>query len=298
MARFLLCQNVDNDNPRNARVCTYARMSDMETNRTSHTQGDSGTPGRKPQGEEGPEFSTVSYGWQPVQFASIDEASATPGTHMNARQNHDVREYSTGEEIANSITHGLGIALAVAAIPITVVLAVKHGGGIALAAALIYSISMLMEYTASTMYHALTNRPAKKVFKVIDHASIYLFIAGSYTPYCLLTLANDQGLMLCIGVWVLAIVGVAVEAFWVFRPRWISAVIYLLLGWCVVWFLPPLIANLALPGLVLLAAGGVCYSIGCIFYVLKKIPYMHSVFHLWVLAGSILQFLSIVFYVF
>ena len=277
----------------------YVRMGVMDTNNTSHTQPE--TPKAPGLGAEddGPWPEVVSYGWQPVQFDSVDEASSASGSHMNARHHREVREYSTGEEIANSITHGIGIALAIIAIPVTVVLAVTHGGGgVALAAALIYSISMLLEYTASTMYHALTHRAAKKVFKVIDHASIYLFIAGSYTPYCLLTLGNSQGIGLCIGVWVLAIVGVAIEAFWVFRPRWISAVIYLLLGWCVVWFLPALVQSLALPGLILLAAGGVCYSIGCIFYVLKKIPYMHSVFHVWVLAGSILQFLSIAFYVF
>ena len=184
-----------------------------------------------------------------------------------------------------------------AAIPICVVIAVSHGGGVALAAALIYTISMLLEYLASTLYHALVPLPAKKVFKVLDHSAIYLFIAGSYTPFCLITLANSNGLFLCIGVWALAIVGIAFEAFWVYRPRWISAVIYLLLGWCVVGFLPALVSSLAFPGLMLLLAGGICYSIGCVFYVLKKIPYMHTVFHLWVLAGSILQFLSIVLYV-
>ncbi|MDO5358003.1 MAG: hemolysin III family protein [Slackia faecicanis] len=213
------------------------------------------------------------------------------------RSKKNVREYTVGEEIANSISHGIGALLAIAAIPICVVTAVSHGGGVALAAALIYTISMLLEYVASTLYHALVPIPAKKVFKVIDHSAIYLFIAGSYTPFCLITLADSNGMLLCLAVWALAIVGVALEAFWVFRPRWISAVIYLLLGWCVVGFLPPLIASLPFPGLMLLLAGGICYSIGCIFYVLKKVPYMHTVFHVWVLAGSVLQFLSIVLYV-
>ncbi|MFR4802182.1 MAG: PAQR family membrane homeostasis protein TrhA [Eggerthellaceae bacterium] len=205
------------------------------------------------------------------------------------------REYTVGEEIANSISHGIGAALAVAAIPICVVIAVSHGGGVALAAALIYTISMLLEYLASTLYHALVPLPAKKVFKVLDHSAIYLFIAGSYTPFCLITLANSNGLLLCIGVW--RSPSWALLRGFGYRPRWISAVIYLLLGWCVVGFLPALVSSLAFPGLMLLLAGGICYSIGCVFYVLKKIPYMHTVFHLWVLAGSILQFLSIVLYV-
>ena len=297
--RSVMCQNVDKQKPFLNALSSYARMRDMNTQNTAHThQGTTDVSGLSSE-DDGSQPHLVSYGWQPVQFDSIGDKGSASSSRMNACQHREVREYSTGEEIANSITHGIGVALAIIAIPVTVVLAVKHGGGgVALAAALIYSISMLLEYTASTMYHALTNRSAKKVFKVIDHASIYLFIAGSYTPYCLLTLGNSQGICLCAGVWILALVGVAIEAFWVFRPRWVSAVIYLLLGWCVILYLPPLIANLALPGLILLAVGGVCYSIGCVFYVLKKIPYMHSVFHLWVLAGSILQFLSIVFYVF
>ena len=135
------------------------------------------------------------------------------------------------------------------------------------------------------------------MFKVLDHSCIYLFIAGSYTPFCLITLSADGGMWLCVFVWAVALAGVACEAFWVFRPRWISAALYLLLGWCVVWFLPPLVANLAAPGLWLLVGGGVCYTVGCVFYVLKKVRYMHSIFHLWVLAGSVLQFLAIALYI-
>lgn len=210
---------------------------------------------------------------------------------------HSVREYSTGEEIANSISHGVGILLAIAAIPILVVRALEDGGGIYLFAALVYALTMLLEYTMSTLYHAITVERAKRVFKVLDHSCIYLFIAGSYTPFCLISLADSGGQWLCAFVWLVALAGVACEAFWVFRPRWVSAVLYLLMGWCVVWFLPALVEAIPGPGLWLLVGGGICYSIGCIFYVLKKVPYMHSLFHLWVLAGSILQFLAISMYV-
>lgn len=209
----------------------------------------------------------------------------------------NVREYTVGEEIANSVTHGLGILLALAAIPFITVRAVADGGGIYLIAGLVYAFSMLLEYAMSTLYHAVTVEKAKKVFKVLDHSCIYLFIAGSYTPFCLISLANSGGVWLCGFVWIVAFAGVACEAFWVFRPRWISAVLYLLMGWCVVWFLPALMEAIPGPGLWLLVGGGLCYSIGCIFYVLKKVPYMHSIFHLWVLAGSILQFLAISLYV-
>lgn len=242
--------------------------------------------------------------WTPSQFkprnlAEMREKADEPAnTYGNAaRKKRNVREYTLGEEIANSITHGLGIALAIAAIPILVVIAVGNGSGIRLFAALVYTITMVLEYTMSTLYHAIAVEKAKRVFKVLDHSCIYLFIAGSYTPFCLVSLVDSGGIWLCLFVWIVALAGVACEAFWVFRPRWISAVLYLLLGWCVIWFLPALIAAIPAPGLWLLVGGGVCYSIGCIFYVLKKIPYMHSIFHLWVLAGSILQFLAIALYV-
>lgn len=212
-------------------------------------------------------------------------------------KDHNVREYTVGEEIANSVSHGLGILLALAAIPFITMRAVADGGGIYLTAGLVYTFSMLLEYTMSTLYHAVTVEKAKKVFKVLDHSCIYLFIAGSYTPFCLISLADSGGVWLCAFVWIVAFAGVACEAFWVFRPRWISAVLYLLMGWCVVWFLPALMDAIPGPGLWLLVGGGLCYSVGCIFYVLKKVPYMHSIFHLWVLAGSILQFLAISLYV-
>lgn len=221
--------------------------------------------------------------------------TAEPGNSRKSDQS--VYEYTIGEEIANSVTHGIGALLAIAAIPICVVTAVGSGGGLHLLAALVYSIFMLLEYVMSTLYHALRPQRAKRVFKVLDHSFIYLFIAASYSPYCLITLAQGWGIPLFIFVWVVALIGVAAEAFWVFRPRWISAVLYLLLGWSVIVFVPDLYALLPAPGFWLLLAGGLCYSVGCIFYVLKKVPYMHSIFHVWILAGSICQFLSIVLFV-
>ncbi len=253
---------------------------------------------------ETPAAPAAPHAWTPSQFKPRDLSKARAyrnepaETSANeANRKHNVREYTLGEEIANSISHGIGALLAIAAIPILVVKAVSHGGGILLFAALVYTLTMLLEYTMSTLYHALAVDKAKRVFKVLDHSCIYLFIAGSYTPFCLISLADSNGIVLCAFVWVLAVIGVACEAFWVFRPRWISAVLYLALGWSIVGFLPALIQAIPAAGLWLLVAGGLCYSIGCIFYVLKKIPYMHSIFHLWVVAGSVLQFLAIALYV-
>ncbi|MEG0015543.1 MAG: hemolysin III family protein [Gordonibacter sp.] len=242
--------------------------------------------------------------WTPSQFKPRDfavahehrnEVASTSASATNKQ--HNVREYTLGEEIANSVTHGIGALLAIAAIPLLVVRALDDGGGIYLFAALVYALTMLLEYTMSTLYHAIAVDKAKRVFKILDHSCIYLFIAGSYTSFCLITLGDVGGVWLCAFVWAVALAGVACEAFWVFRPRWISAALYLLLGWSVVWFLPQLVALMPAPGLWLLLIGGVCYSLGCIFYVLKKIPYMHSIFHLWVLAGSACQFFAIALFV-
>lgn len=213
------------------------------------------------------------------------------------RKKRNVREYTLGEEIANSITHGIGAALAIAALVLLIVRAVSDGAGVYLFAALVYGIAMLVEYLMSTLYHAIAHDGAKRVFKVLDHSCIYLLIAGTYTPYCLITLGDVGGVWLAAFVWVVAVVGIACEAFWTFRPRWISAVIYVLMGWCVVAFLPQLFELLPTAGFWLLAAGGISYTVGAVFYILKKVPYMHSVFHLFVLAGSILQFLSVILYV-
>ena len=247
---------------------------------------------------------SASTAWTPRQFrqksmqdlrAVSNEPAGTPANSDNRRRR--VREYTLGEEIANSISHGIGAALAIAAIVLCTVFSVRDGGGVLLLAALVYSISMFLEYLMSTLYHAISAAGAKRVFKVLDHSCIYLFIAGSYTPYCLVTMAGMGGMKLGLFVWVVALAGVAVEAFWTYRPRWISAVIYVLLGWAVVWYIPTLMEVLPSTGFWLLLVGGVCYTVGAVFYVLKKIPYMHTVFHLFILAGSIFQFFATLLYV-
>ena len=208
------------------------------------------------------------------------------------------KDYTLGEEIFNAVTHGVGVLLAIAAIPLCVVQAVTHGGGLLLAVALIYSITMVVEYLMSTLYHAIAVPAAKRVFKVLDHCGIYLYIAGCYAPYCLVTLINNNGIPLCIFVWVVALAGIVAEAIWVNRPRWISALLYLMQGWAVVVCIPALWTLLDPIGFWLLVVGGICYTIGAVFYTCtKKKKYMHSVFHLWVLAGSIFQFFSIYLFV-
>jgi len=207
------------------------------------------------------------------------------------------RPYTLGEEIANSIIHGLGVGLSVAALTMLLVYAGQSHNGWAIGSALVYGIALVLEYTASTLYHSFPQERVKHVFKILDHCGIYVLIAGTYTPFTLVTLRGSNGLWLFGVVWGLAIAGIAVEAFWTYRPRWLSASVYLGMGWLVVIAIRPLAAALPPAGLWLLVAGGLCYTLGTAFYVMKKVRYMHAVWHVWVLAGSILHFLAVLLYV-
>lgn len=207
------------------------------------------------------------------------------------------RPYSLGEEIANSVIHGVGVGLSVVALTLLVVFAVDSGGGWKLTGAIIYGTTLLLEFAASTLYHSLPQPRAKHVFKILDHAGIYLLIAGTYTPFILVTLRHRGLWWMFALVWAIAVVGIAAEAFWVYRPRWVSAAVYLVMGWLVVLIIGPLASSLEPAGVWLLAAGGLAYTLGTIFYVLKRVPYMHAVWHTFVLAGAVCHFLAVALFV-
>ena len=214
------------------------------------------------------------------------------------------RPYTLGEEIANSIIHGLGVALSISALTMLIVFSVQAQSGWALGAGIVYGISLVLEYTASTLYHSFPQPRVKHIFKILDHAGIYLLIAGTYTPFTLVTLRDASlGPVTHVGAWLfglvwgLAIIGISSEAFWVYRPRWVSAVVYLVMGWLVVLALQPLVANIAPAGLWLLVVGGLCYTVGTVFYVLKQVRYMHAIWHVLVLAGSVVHFLAVLMFV-
>jgi hemolysin III len=158
-------------------------------------------------------------------------------------------------------------------------------------------MSLILLYAGSTLYHAIPFPRARHVFKMVDHSAIYLLIAGSYTPFTLVTLRSSGGWWMFAVVWALAAIGIAAEAFWTYRPRWLSAAVYLFMGWLAVFMISPMRASLAPAGLWLLVAGGLCYTLGTIFYVYKRVPYFHMVWHLWVLAGSVCHFLAVLLYV-
>ena len=208
------------------------------------------------------------------------------------------RQYSTGEEIANSVSHGVGVLLSIAALVLLTLRAMDHGGGARLVAALLMGISLILEFLFSTLYHALVPKKAKSVFRVLDHSAIYLLIAGSNAPFELITLADRGGLQLTFLIWGIAIAGVIAEVLLKERQtHWLSALIYLAMGWFIVFRITDLYELLAPPAFMLLVAGGICYTIGVGFYVAKKVPYLHFIWHLWVLAGAICITLSALLYV-
>ncbi len=202
--------------------------------------------------------------------------------------------YSLGEEIANAITHGLGWLLSAVGTGVLLTLAVRAGGTARVVSVLVFGLSLILLYAASTLYHALPYPRAKKLFKTFDHAAIYLLIAGSYTPLALVNIGGLTGWSLFAGVWSLALAGVLITVFGKGR-KWLELTLYLGMGWAVVVVLPKLIASVNPLGLKLLIAGGLSYTVGVFFYVLKRVPYSHMIWHIFVLGGSVLHFLAIVF---
>ena len=205
-----------------------------------------------------------------------------------------MRLYSMGEEIASAVTHGIGALLAIAG---TVVLLVKGSGTWQIVSFSIYGASMFMLYISSTMYHSLTHFGAKKVFQILDHSSIFMLIAGSYTPFMLVSVRGAWGWSIWGVIMGLAVAGIIIEA--VARDRFhkVQLVIYVLMGWMCVIVMPEMKASIPWDGIVWLTIGGVCYTSGVIFYVWTKLPYSHPIWHLFVLAGSISHYLAVLFYV-
>jgi hemolysin III len=207
------------------------------------------------------------------------------------------RAQSSGEELANSLTHGLGVVIALVFGPALVIGAIGTGDAWRITAAAIYTATLLLLYTSSTLYHALRPPRAKAVFQRIDHAAIYLLIAGTYTPFTLITLRGAWGWTLFAIVWGLAIIGVALKGTFGARLSGLSTAVYLAMGWLIVIALRPLVMHVATRGILWLVAGGLLYTGGVVFYVRdEKHRYSHALWHLCVLAGSVAHFCAILWY--
>lgn len=204
--------------------------------------------------------------------------------------------YPRREEIANAITHGIGAALSVAALVLLIVFSSLEGTVWHVVSFTIYGATMLLLYMSSTLVHSFKEGKAKDVFEFLDHSSIYLFIAGTYTPFLLVAVRGSLGWSLFGIIWGIAIFGCIFKAFFVKRFLFMSTVFYIAMGWLIVIAWNPLTAVVAPQGINLLVGGGLLYTLGTIFYVWRGFPFHHAIWHLFVLAGSILHFFAVLFY--
>jgi hemolysin III len=212
---------------------------------------------------------------------------------------HDERVQTRGEELANSVSHGMALLAAAAAVPVLVLASVRHGTAINVAAVSIFAATMLLLYATSAVYHAIAHAGAKRVLRKLDHGAIYLFIAGSYTPFALGPLEGPWGWTLFGLVWSLAAVGVTLKALDRMSHPILSTGLYLAMGWLSVIAVKPLLASVATQGLFLLAAGGLAYTLGVVFFALdSRLRYAHFVWHLFVVAGTACHFFAVLDYAF
>ncbi|MCA9765583.1 MAG: hemolysin III family protein [Carnobacterium sp.] len=220
----------------------------------------------------------------------MNEKSASNQVHFSKR-------YLIINEVFNAITHGIGLGLSVAGLVILLYKAANNGTTIELFSYIVYGSTLMLLYLCSTLYHSLSFTRARKLFKVFDHMSIFLLIAGTYTPYTLITIGGSLGWTLFGIVWSIAFIGVMYKALWINHLQKYSTWLYIIMGWICIFALKPIYTGLGFNGFLLLLSGGLSFTIGAIFYSLRNVRFMHVVWHLFVLAGTIFMYFSILFYV-
>nr|WP_261389980.1 hemolysin III family protein [Ferrimonas balearica] len=208
-----------------------------------------------------------------------------------------IRAYSIGEEIANAVTHGLGVAAAIVGLTLMLNKGIPVLPASGIAAISVYGGTLILMFLCSTLYHSIQHAPSKAVLKRLDHCAIYLLIAGSYTPLMLISLDNNGSHLLLAFIWVLAALGVLFKALFVHRFKKLAMTTYLLMGWASLAVIVELYKVLPTAGFALLLAGGLSYSLGTLFYAAKRFPYTHAVWHLFVLGGAVCHCLTIALYV-
>ena len=205
------------------------------------------------------------------------------------------KRYTLGEEIFNSVTHGVGALLSVAGTVVLIVLAAKYNDAWAVVGSAIFGASLIILYTMSTLYHAITNDRAKAFFRIMDHNTIFFLIAGTYTPITLVPIRGVLGWVLFGVVWGAAILGIVLNSIDLEKFRKPSVVCYIIMGWVIVIAVKPMLENVDQLSLWFLLIGGIFYTVGVIFYAVKKVRYFHSVWHLFTIAGSVFQYFSVLF---
>ncbi|MFJ7636832.1 hemolysin III family protein [Peribacillus sp. NPDC097206] len=205
--------------------------------------------------------------------------------------------YTKKEEVFNAITHGIGVLLSIAALVLLIIFSAHQGSASLIVISIIYGVSMLLLYVASTLVHSFPEGKLKDLFEIFDHSAIYIFIAGTYTPIMLLVIQGALGWTLLGVVWGVAVVGVIFKAFFVKKFLYLSTILYIAMGWMIVLAWGPLTNTMPAAGIQLLIAGGLLYTFGAIFYVWRGFPFHHAVWHLFVLAGSVAHFFVVLFYI-
>jgi hemolysin III len=205
--------------------------------------------------------------------------------------------YTFGEEIAHAVTHGVGLLLSIAGLAVLVVAASVRGDAWHVAGCAVFGVTLVLLYAASTLYHSIHHQRAKRVLRKLDWSAIFLLIAGSYTPFTLVSLRGGWGWTLLALVWGLAVLGIVLQVTFPVRVRRLSVAIYLTMGWLVLIAIEPLVRSLHSEGLVLLVLGGLAYTLGLAFYAWRRLPYNHAIWHLFVLAGSACHFSCVLGYV-
>lgn len=206
--------------------------------------------------------------------------------------------YSKKEELANSLSHALGMVFGVVALILLLLKAnAANADWLTITSMSVYGASIILLFLASTLYHSIAAPKAKRLLKTLDHCAIFLLIAGSYTPYLLVSLRTPLAYWLMGVIWAIALIGIIGKIVFVYRFKKLSLISYLIMGWLSVIAVYQLVIHIDINGVILLGLGGVIYSLGVIFYVAKKIPYNHAIWHLFVLGGCVTQFLSIYYYV-
>ena len=205
--------------------------------------------------------------------------------------------YPPLEEKINIISHGIGIIMSVIAFILLIIKSYADGDTLHIISYIVYGLSLIILYSASTIYHSSKTEGVRDKLNVFDHASIYVLIAGTYTPFALVTLEGTTGWVIFGTIWSFAIIGIVLKLFFIGRFKIISTVMYVLMGWLMVFAINPMINNLSADGLIWLLIGGISYTIGAVLYSIKQIKFNHAIFHIFVLIGSIIHFISIYFYV-
>lgn len=203
------------------------------------------------------------------------------------------KRYTLGEEIFNSVTHGVGSLLSIAGTVVLIVFSAINSDAFAVVSSAVYGASLIILYTMSTLYHSITNEKAKKFFRIMDHNTIFFLIAGTYTPYTLAVLRSPLGWVLFGVVWGAAAIGIVLNSIDLEKFSKISVVCYIAMGWVIIIAVKPLMNSMPFISFALLVAGGVFYTIGVIFYSIKKVKYFHSVWHIFTVIGSALHYFSV-----